>query len=60
MQRNTKRLQQSTNIQSNLLGQLITPLSRVVDPLLQRALEMREALAAASELELFADVVSSL
>lgn len=60
MQRNTERLQQRTNIQSHILRQLVTPFRRVIDPLLQRTLEMREALAAAPELELFANVIPTL
>jgi hypothetical protein len=60
MQRDTKRLKQSTDIQAHILRQLIAPLRRVVDPLLQRSLEVREALAAAPELQLFADVVPAL
>jgi hypothetical protein len=60
MQRNTKRLKQSTDIQAHILRQLVAPLRRVVDPLLQRTLEVREALAAAPELQLFADVVPAL
>lgn len=60
MQRNTKRLQQRTDIQTHILRQLIAPLGRVVDPLLQRALEMRESLATASELHVFANVVAAL
>jgi hypothetical protein len=60
MQRDTKRLKQSTNIQAHILRQLIAPLRRVVDPLLQRTLEVREALAAAPELQLFANVVPAL
>jgi hypothetical protein len=58
MQRNPKRLQQSSYIQAHLLRKLVTPLRRVIDPLLQRSLEMREALAAAPEAQLFANVVS--
>jgi hypothetical protein len=57
MQRDTERLKQSTDIQAHALGQLVAPLRRVVDLLLQRALEVREALAAAPELQLFANVV---
>ena len=34
MQRNPKRLQQSSHIQPHLLRKLITPLRRVVNPLL--------------------------
>lgn len=60
VQCNTKRLQQRTNIQSHVFRQLVTPLGRVIDPLLQRTLEVREALATTSELELFADVVPTL
>jgi hypothetical protein len=57
MQRDTKRLKQSTDIQAHVLGQLVAPLRRVVNLLLQRTLEVREALAAAPEFQLFANVV---
>jgi hypothetical protein len=60
MQRNPKRLQQSPHIQTHLLRKLITPLRWVIDLLLQCSLEVRKALPAASEPELFANVVSSL
>jgi hypothetical protein len=60
MQRNTKRLEQSTDVQAHILRQLVAPLRRVVDPLLQRTLEVREALATAPELQLFANVVPAL
>lgn len=49
MQRDTKRLKQSTDIQAHILRQLVAPLRWVVDLLLQRTLEVREALAAAPE-----------
>jgi hypothetical protein len=58
MQRNPKRLQQRSHIQAHLLGELITPLRRMINPLLQRSLEMRETLSTAPEPQLFADVVS--
>lgn len=57
MQRDTKRLKQGTDVQAHVLGQLVAPLRRVVDLLLQRTLEVREALSAAPELQLFANVV---
>jgi uncharacterized protein YjaG (DUF416 family) len=60
MQRNTKRLKQSSDIKAHIFRQLVTPFRRVVDLLLQRALEMREALATAPEPQLFANVVPSL
>lgn len=60
MQRDTKRLKQGADVQTHILGQLVTPLCRVVDPLLQRSLEVREALATAPELQLFANVVPAL
>lgn len=60
MQRNTKRFEQSTDVQAHILRQLVAPLRRVVDLLLQRTLEVREALAAAPELQLFANVIPAL
>jgi hypothetical protein len=60
MQRNTKRLEQSSNIQADIFRQFVAPFCRVVDLLLQRSLEMWEALATAPEPQLFANVVSSL
>lgn len=39
---------------------LVTPSSRVIDPLLQRSLEMWEALCATPEAHLFAEIVSTL
>jgi hypothetical protein len=59
MQCNPKRLQQSPHIQTHLLRKFITPLRRVIDLLLQCSLEVRKALPAASEPQLFANVVSS-
>jgi hypothetical protein len=58
MQRNAKRLQQSPHIQAHLIWKFVTPPCLVIDPLLQRSLEMKKALAATSEPQLFANVVS--
>ena len=60
MQRNPKRLQQRSHIQPHLFRKFITPLRRVINPLLQCPLEMRKTLAAASEPKFFADVVATL
>jgi hypothetical protein len=45
----TQGLQQSTDIQTQILWQLVAPLCRVIYPLLQRPLEMWEALSTTSE-----------
>jgi hypothetical protein len=58
MQRNPKRFQQSSHIQPHLLRKLITPLRRMVDPLLQRSLKMGKTLATAPEPQFFANVVA--
>lgn len=60
MQRNTKRFKQRTDIQAHILRQLVAPFRWVIDLLLQSTLEVREALAAAPELQLFANVVPAL
>jgi hypothetical protein len=49
MKRNTKWLKQGSDIKTYVFGQLVAPFGRVIDLLLQRSLEMREALATAPE-----------
>jgi hypothetical protein len=60
MQRHTQWLQQRTNIQTHILRQLITPLGRVIDPLLQRPLEMRKALPTTPKPHLLANIIPPL
>jgi hypothetical protein len=55
----TQRLQQSTHLHTHALRQLMTPFSRMVDPLLQGTLEMRETLCGRAEFHVFADVVAA-
>lgn len=46
-------------VQSKADNILVTPLSRVVDPLLQGTLKMREGLSGAAEVHTAADVIAA-
>lgn len=60
MDSHTQGLEQRTELQAHLIGQLMAPFRGMVDATLQRALEMRETLCRAPEPHLLADVIASL
>jgi hypothetical protein len=59
VQSHSQRLQQSADIQAQFVWKFITPFRWVINPLLQRALEMWKRLSRAPELHVFANVISA-